>query len=177
MEEIFKGVHPQDKFVLLVVDRGQPTPSFPAAFYLHKVSSLEGKSESDKFIEMPIELVTKCAPESLSIPEVRNKTELDIVTELYQGHPLLLDPSKGWTISLVNEFHMTNDSTLFRTDNKGWPLFEGKHFHQFIPNFEKTIRTVDKEKGLTRTGKIREYAAINRESANTCRFGLQKHRE
>ncbi|MCL4518110.1 MAG: hypothetical protein M1587_02815, partial [Thaumarchaeota archaeon] len=173
IEEIFKGVHPQDKFVLLVVDKGNPSPSFPAAFYLHKVSSLVCKSEQEKFIEMPIDLVAKCAPETLSIPEVRNKEELDIIAGLYEGHPLLSDPSKGWAISLVNEFHMTNDSGLFRKENQGWPLFEGKHFHQFIPNFGKTVKTVDREEGLERTARIREYAVINRELHNTCRLAYR----
>jgi len=97
----------------------------------------------------------------LSIPEVRNKRQLEVFSWLYQNHSLLNDEKKGWSIALVRELDRTNDSDLFRSDGKGWPLIEGKHFHQFIPDFEKTMFTVDPKEGLERTSKHREYRGIN----------------
>ena len=35
---------------------------------------------------------------------------------------------------------------LFKTDNSGWPLLEGKNFHQFLPDYEKPIFSVNPAK-------------------------------
>jgi hypothetical protein len=160
---IFPDVDRRYKFVLLVVDKTTPTESFPAAFYLHEIEAFEGKTEQEKFVEIPAELVKISAPESLSIPEVRNKKQLEVFSWLYGHHPLLNDETKGWTVALVRELDRTNDSDLFRSDGKGWPLVEGKHFHQFIPDYEKPIFTVNPTEGLERTSKHREYIGVNKE--------------
>src|SRR5208283_4285184 len=76
-------IHRSYKFVLLLADRSSPTPDFRAAFYLHEVESLEGKSEKDKFISMPLELVRLSAPDTLSIPEVRNNEALSVFHKIY----------------------------------------------------------------------------------------------
>jgi len=121
---IFPDIHRSYKFVLLVVDKATPTDSFPAAFYLHQTEALEGKTEQEKFVELPMELVKNSAPDSLSIPEVRNKKQLEVFSWLYQNHPLLSDTKKGWNVALLSELHRTADSSLFRSDGKGWPLIE-----------------------------------------------------
>lgn len=163
----------RNKFVLLVADRKPPTSEFPAAFYLHDVESLEGKSEREKFIAMPLELVKMSAPDSLSIPEVRNQKELEVFTKLYVQHPLLQDAKKGWNVLLVDELHPTNDSDLFRRDNKGWPLFKGESFHQFLPEYEKPMFTVSPTEGLARTKKHRETRGINEKLHKTARLAFR----
>ena len=160
---IFPDVHRSYKFVLLVVDKTAPTESFPAAFYLHEIEAIEAKAEQEKFVEIPVELVKISAPESLSIPEVRNKQQLEVFYWLYQNHTLLGDTKKGWGVALLSELHRTADSGLFRSDGEGWPLIEGKHFHQFIPDFEKPIFTINPDAGLKRTSRHREYKGINKE--------------
>jgi hypothetical protein len=162
-KRIFPAIDSRYKFVLLVADKTQPTNSFPAAFYLHDMTALEGKIEQDKFVTIPTSLIKLSAPESLSIPEVRNKRQLEVFQWLYEHHPLLGDPKKGWTVSLVTELHRTADSDLFRTDGKGWPLIEGKHFHQFIPDYERPMFTVRSEEGLKRTSRHKEYQIVNKE--------------
>jgi hypothetical protein len=159
--------------VLLVVDKTTPTESFPAAFYLHEIEALEGKIEQEKFVEIPAELVKISAPESLSIPEVRNKKQLEVFSWLYKNHPLLCDESKGWNVALLSELHKTADSDLFRTDGKGWPLIEGKNFHQFLLDFEKVIFAVDPDKGLKRVSKRKEYRGITDEIHRTVRLGFR----
>ena len=158
---IFRDVHRSYKFVLLVWAKSGHASSFPAAFYLHDVKALEGKVEQDKFLELSLELINKCAPDTLSIPEVRNEKQLEVFSKLYHNHPLLKDSGKGWTVALVSELHRTNDSDLFRTDGKGWPLIEGKNFHQFIPDFEKTIFNIDPGEGLERLSKHKELEGIS----------------
>ncbi len=154
---IFPDVDGRMKFALLIWDKDEPVSAFPAAFYLQDVLSLEGRAEQDKFLQMPMELVSICAPESLSIPEVRSEQHLQVFDKLYREHPLLGDPKKGWHVGLVAELHRTNDSNLFRSDGQGWPLIEGKCFHQFLPDYEKPVFTVDPEKGLKRTERCRDY--------------------
>jgi len=158
---IFPDVHRSYKFVLFVVDKTTPTESFPAAFYLHEIESLEGKVEQEKFVEIPVELVKISAPESLSIPEVRNKRQLDVFSWLYEHHPLLGDEQKGWNAVFVQELNRTTDSDLFKTEGKDWALIEGKNFHQFLMDFEKTYFTIRHEEGLRRTARHREYNMQN----------------
>ena len=170
---IFPDVHRSYKFVLLVADKAEPMPSFPAAFYLHDIEALEGKTEQEKFVDVPVNLIKISAPESLSIPEVRNKKQLEVFSWLYNNNPLLSDEKKGWGIVIVRELDRTGDSDLFRSDGKGWPLIEGKHFHQFIPDFEKTTFTVSYKEGLERTSKHREYRGINREIHEIARLAFR----
>lgn len=170
---IFPDIHRSYKFVLLVADKAESADSFPAAFYLHDIEALEGKVEQEKFVEVPTELVKLSAPESLSIPEVRNKQQLEVFTWLYENHPLLSDEKKGWTIGLLRELDRTNDSDLFRSDGKGWPLIEGKHFNQFLPDFEKTTFSVSPKEGLERTSKHKEYRGINKEVHENVRLAFR----
>jgi hypothetical protein len=107
-------------------------------------------------------LIRLSAPDSLSIPEPRNRSQLQVFKKLYERHPLLGDERKGWTVSLIQELNRTSDSDLFRSDGKGWPLIEGKHFHQFIPDYDKPDFTVNPTEGLQRTAKHREYENANR---------------
>jgi hypothetical protein len=194
---IFPDVHRSYKFVLLAVDKAAPTESFPAAFYLHEIQALDGKVEQEKFVEVPVEIIKISAPESLSIPEVRNKKQLEVFKWLYRNHPLLNDERKGWGVallreldrtadsdlfrdnnqkydlSLLTELHRTMDSDLFKTDGSGWPLIEGKNFHQFLPDYEKPIFSVDAKEALKRTMKRKEYQGINREVHETVRLAFR----
>lgn len=155
-------IHRSFKFCLLIVEKGSPLPSFPAAFYLHNLDSLEGKGEQEKFVEVARSLITLSAPNSLSIPEVRNKQQLQVFSYIYNKHPLLGDNrSKHWSVSLVRELDRTNDSELFKIDNKGWNLIEGKNFNQFLPDYEKASFTVDVKLGLERTQRHEDYSHIN----------------
>ena len=156
---IFPDVDGGMKFSLLVWDRAEPVPSFPAAFYLQDIEALEGKAEQDKFLEMPMDLVRISAPSSLSIPEVRNGQHMQVFSKIYHDHPLLGNPKKGWHVGFVAELHRTIASKegLFRSDGQGWPLIEGKCFHQFLPDYEKPIFTVDPDRGLKRTARCGLY--------------------
>jgi hypothetical protein len=171
---IFPDVHRSYKFVLLVADRTAPAPSFPAAFYLQETEALEGKTERNKFVEIPFELVKISAPESLSIPEPRNNVELEIIEKIYDSHSLIGNPSKSWSIKLIRELDFPADSGLLRTDGKGWPLYDGKNIHQFIPDFEKTEFSIDPKMGLDRSARHREFKLINKEIHEKSRLVLRR---
>jgi hypothetical protein len=170
---IFPDVHRSYKFVLLVADKVAPPESFPAAFYLHDVEALEGKTEQEKFLQISLNLIKKCAPESLSIPEIRNKRQLEVFSRLYENHPLISNTAKGWTASLVTELHRTADSDLFKTDGKGWSLADGKSFHQFLCGYEKSQFSVDPSKALQRMAGCREYEGINKQIHEKVRLAFR----
>jgi hypothetical protein len=77
---VFPDVDRRFKFVLLIVDKTTPTKirfRQPSTCMKSKPWR-EIKSEQEKFVEIPVELVRISAPESLSIPEVRNKQQLEV---------------------------------------------------------------------------------------------------
>ena len=64
------------------------------------------------------------------------KSDLDVlIAKKVMRHPLLgHEVHNAWSIKFGTEFHMTNDSYLFRTTGlKGsLPLYEGKMINQFV---------------------------------------------
>ena len=155
-----KGIFDIDsryKFVLLVADKATPTETFPAAFYLHDVNALAGKVEQEKFIDMSVNFVKRASPGSLSIPEARSHDEIDLLEKIYDAHPLLLSANRNLSISLVRE-----DLSLTSTNEKGWQIFEGKNFHQFILDFEKSSCSIMPSEGLRITAKHKKFGNLNR---------------
>ena len=51
--KIFPEVDSRYKFILLTAANTTPQSDFEAAFYLHDIASLHGKTEKDKFLSMP----------------------------------------------------------------------------------------------------------------------------
>jgi Eco57I restriction-modification methylase len=162
---IFPDVHRSYKFVLLVMDNMNADKDFPAMFYLHSVDVLDGKEDESRFVNLNRDFIKLVSPSSFSIPEVRSELEVGIFEHLYRLHPLIsegIDNGK-WTFKFVTEMHRTNASHLFKTEGKGWPLIEGKHFRQFIPDYEKINFTVNEKDGLDYVSKIREYGGLSKE--------------
>jgi hypothetical protein len=160
---IFEGVHRSFKFVVLTFEKHLPPAplqrgesnsflsspplegeaaiaagggalkqSFPAAFMRHEVSELTDFPNSDS-LQISTDLIKKLSPDSQSIMEFKNETDIKIAQKML-AFPLLGEQLKNtWNLKLANEFHMTNDSHLFKTENATGrlPLFEGKMIHQF----------------------------------------------
>ena len=146
----------------------KPAPSFDAAFYLRDIASLDGKAEQEKFLTMPMDLIQLTSPDILAIPEVRNHKDVDILNHVYKRHACVRDglDNGKYTISFVSELHRTNDSRLFRRGGKGWPLTEGKNFHQFISDYSKSEFTIMPKEGLNKTKTKKEYKSKNHEIHN-----------
>lgn len=176
IQRIFPAIHSDYKFVLLIATNRGTATEFPAAFYLHDMDALDGRVERDKFLTMSNKFVRLVSPESFSIPEVRNQKEVRLFTKLYSNHPIIsngIGANQKWSFRFVREIDRTNAAHLFKTNGKGWPLIEGKHFHQFIPDYEKPDFTIDKEEGLKWTSKVREYGDLNKEFHNVSRLAFR----
>ncbi|MFM5982107.1 MAG: Eco57I restriction-modification methylase domain-containing protein, partial [Sphaerospermopsis kisseleviana] len=155
---IFEGVHKSFKFVILTFENGKQTLSFPAKFMRHDVGELNS-FPGDDCINMSVDLIKRLSPDSISIMEF--KTDLDIhIAEKMSRFPLLGEEIQDtWNLKLTAEFHMTNDSHLFKTEpGKGrLPLYEGKMIHQFNHTWGKPKYWLDEKEArqaLLKRGEI-----------------------
>ena len=145
---IFEGVHRSFKFVVLTYEKGGQTEQFPAAFMRHDVAELD-RFPRDGALEMSVELVRRLSPDSLSVMEFKSEIDVEIAQKMLK-YPLLGEKLAGtWNLVLGNEFHMTNDSRLFRTEPGPGrlPLYEGKMMHQFMCTLREPRYWVDEQEG------------------------------
>lgn len=147
-KEIFEGVHRSFKFVVLTFEKGGNTQRFPAAFMRHDVAELD-RFPDEGALELDVELIRRLSPDSHSVMEF--KSELDIaIVEKMLTYPLLGEKREGeWQVGFTAEFHMTNDSKLFKTarGEGRLPLYEGKMIWQFDAYYEKPRYWVDEQEG------------------------------
>lgn len=145
---IFENVDSRFKFVVLTFEKGGSTEKFPSAFMRHDVAEL-GHFPKQGALPLSVDLIRRLSPDSLSIMEF--KTDLDVViAEKMLKSPLLgSDVNNSWKFELANEFHMRNDSHLFRTsEGKNCPpLFTGKMFWQFSLTSEHSGYWIDEREG------------------------------
>ncbi|MFM6370325.1 MAG: Eco57I restriction-modification methylase domain-containing protein, partial [Dolichospermum sp.] len=156
---IFQGVDSRFKFVVLTFQNLvganghsplplQGTISFPARFMRHDVGELNSFPDDD-CIHISVDLIKRLSPDSISVMEF--KSDLDIfIAEKMSRFPLLGEEIQDkWNLKLTQEFNMTNDSHLFKTEpGKGrLPLYEGKMIHQFTHKFAEPRYWVEEEEG------------------------------
>jgi hypothetical protein len=142
---IFEGVHHAQKFCFLTFEKGGKTEQFQATFRINPREAVKPEdlanfiqSESN-YVTISLDLIRRLASESYSVMEFQGQTDIQIAEKLLK-FPLLGERIKDvWNLSLTREFDMTNDSHLFKTAlaSNRLPLWEGKQFHQFEPNFAK----------------------------------------
>ncbi|MEG4245216.1 hypothetical protein QUA46_05670 [Microcoleus sp. MON2_D6] len=148
---IFEGVDHRFKFCLLTFEKGKSTESFQAAFRINpreaiRVDKLDTfLNNPDECIEISVNLIRRLSPDSLSVMEFKNEGDIRIAEKMLQ-FPLLGEQIEGkWNLRLTAEFHMTNDSHLFKQEpGKGkLPLYEGKMIHQFTHLYAEPRYWVD----------------------------------
>lgn len=147
-KEIFENVHRSFKFVVLSFEKGGVTNKFPAAFMRTSVDELVG-FPANGASEISVEFIKKQSPDSYSIMEIKNEYDLK-VAEKMMAFPLISDIlNDGHDFSLTTEFHMTNDSYLFKTkqDKFSLSLYEGKMINQFDHLFSKPKYWVNETEG------------------------------
>jgi hypothetical protein len=136
---IFEAVDSRFKFVMLTFEKGGRTDAFPAAFMRHDLADL-AEFPRRGALPLSVELIRRLAPDSLSIMEFRNEIDIAIAEKMI-AFPLLGRKVPGtWNLTLGSEFHMTNDSDLFKTapEPRRLPLYEGRLIHQFTHRWATT---------------------------------------
>lgn len=152
---IFENVHHAQKFCLVVFEKGGNSHTFKVAFRINPREAV-ASTELDEFLnsdgnhlQIPVELVRRLSPDSLSIMEFKNKLDIVIAEKALQ-FPLLGEEIEGtWNVNLTAEFHMTNDSGLFKTSPGAGrlPLYEGKMIWHFDHRFARERYWVDEKQG------------------------------
>jgi len=150
---IFEGVDHRFKFCLLTFEKGKSTESFQAAFRINPREAIRVEkldtflNNQDECIEISVNLIRRLSPDSLSVMEFKNQGDIRIAEKMLQ-FPLLGEQIEGkWNLRLTAEFHMTNDSHLFKQEpGKGrLPLYEGKMIHQFTHLYAEPRYWVDEK--------------------------------
>lgn len=169
---IFEGVDSRFKFVVLTFEKttipriqqagernasappadlllpAQGTSSFPAAFMRHDVAELD-RFPSEGALWLDVDLIRRLSPDSHSVMEFKSERDVRIAEKMLR-FPLLGEQlANTWNVAFTAEFHMTNDSRLFKVEPaKGrLPLFVGKMIWQFDAAYEKPSYWVDIKEG------------------------------
>lgn len=145
---IFENVDSRFKFVVLTFEKGGTTTQLPAAFMRHDVAELE-RFPGDDSVQISIELVKKLSPDSYSIMEFKSDTDITIAKKMLK-YPLLGEEIEGvWNLRFTAEFHMTNDSHLFKEKpaEGRLPLYEGKMIWQYDHRYSEPRYWVDEKAG------------------------------
>jgi len=151
---IFEGVDHRFKFCLLTFEKGSTTESFETCFRIDPREAIRA-SELESFfanrsarLPISVELVRRLTPDSLSVMEFKSERDIEIAEKMSQ-FPLLGEEIEGkWNLKLTAEFHMTNDSHLFKQEQGEGrlPLYEGKMIHQFTHQYAEPRYWVDESK-------------------------------
>lgn len=174
---IFENVMHNFKFCLLTYKKDVPKEYFKGSFriYVHEAiepNELEGFLSSDEFkLKIPIKVVKEFAPDSLSIMEYKEEIDLEIAKKLIEFPMLGNDLADVWNFRLSSEFHMTNDSKLFKqSEGQGrLVLYEGKMIHQFTHLFNTPQYWVVEREG-------RKSLLLNSETDKGQKFEYQNYR-
>lgn len=137
---IFDSVEHRFPFTLLSFEKGGRTDHFRATFRINPREAIStGELDAflhnpNTFVDITTDFVERQSPESLSVMEIRRDIDFTIVDKILQFPPLGEKLPDSWNVRFTSEFHMTNDSHLFRTESGVGMLrlFEGKMMNQFI---------------------------------------------
>lgn len=143
---VFGAVDGRFKFVTFGTRKGESTDCFKCAFMEHDPERLP---EIDSgALRMRVKQVNKFSPDTLSVMEFRSQRDIDVTDKIYSDWPLMADHiDELWNVKLTQEFNMTSHSSLFTTQPKGYPLYEGKMIWQFDSYFsEPTYWLIDNAK-------------------------------
>jgi type I restriction-modification system DNA methylase subunit len=152
---IFEGVHHAFKFALLTFEKGKATKEFDAIFRINPREAIRPNElgtflhDQSQRVRLSVPLVRQLSPDSLSVMEFKQPIDIAIAQKMLQ-FPLLGEKIEGkWNLKLTAEFHMTNDSHLFKTKPAPGrlPLYEGKMIHQFTHQFAEPRYWVDEQEG------------------------------
>ncbi|MGB7441722.1 MAG: RNA-binding domain-containing protein, partial [Coleofasciculaceae cyanobacterium] len=152
---IFEGVDHRFKFCLLDFEKGSQTDFFTAAFRIDPREAIRPVqletflNNRDEHIEISVPLIRKLSPDSLSVMEFKNKTDIRISQKMGK-FPLLGEEIQGkWNLKLTAEFHMTSASHLFKPQPAAGrlPLYEGKMIHQFTHQYAEPRYWIDESEG------------------------------
>ncbi len=136
---IFDNVDHRFKICIFSFQKAGSTPHFAAAFRSQPREAVRVE-DLDRFLHDPTEhvqistgLVRRLSPDSLSVLEFKSDLDVQIAEKMLRFPLLGEERDDAWNVRFTAEFHMTNDSNLFKESpgNGSLPLYEGKMISQF----------------------------------------------
>jgi len=148
---LFEGVDHRFRICLLAFEKGGETDDFPAAFRINPREAIAADRlaaflhSPGEHLRLSVELVQRLSPDSFSVVEFKNESDIRIAARLLKFPPLGELIENKWKLQLTAEFHMTNDSRLYHSEVAPGrlPLCEGKMIHQFRQDFAAPRYWVD----------------------------------
>ena len=155
-EKIFP-IDSRYRFVLLCVQNNIGPDKFPAGFYLHHLTTLNDQTkEKEKFGTLSKSKILESPSGECIIPEASGK-ELELFEKISQNNSFESGIRDGWSMNMSSGFHKTNNSDLFQKDRKGWPIYEGKHMHQYNHKWSNPQFSANSKNGLDRESRRRVF--------------------
>lgn len=160
-------IHGQYKFNVMSFDKRKPKKDykFNAGFYWYDDIWLNGVPDQDYIVLNKLNaqkyhitypyatsFIKAMEPDLWTIFEIRSPLLLQVFEKLLQ-FPAIGENQEPFHIDTYTEFDMTNDSDLFRTDGRGWPLYQGGKIHHYNAHFEIIERFVTQSEGEERLSK------------------------
>ena len=113
----FPDVHASFKFCVFIASPSPVEDPARCAFYLHSVTALD---DPERCFPLTAEDFARVNPNTGTAPIFRTRRDAELTTAIYGRLPVLVDRSSGeevkaWPVKYSTMFHMTNDSSLFRT--------------------------------------------------------------
>jgi hypothetical protein len=151
---IFESVHHAFKFCILTFEKDHATDTFRAAFRINPREAVTSERieaflhDPNEHVSLSVPLIRRLSPDSLSVMELRSALDVAIAEKMLR-FPLLGTTIKDtWNVRFSAEFHMTNDSHLFKTSQGDGrlPLYEGKMIHQFTHTWGTNKYWINEEK-------------------------------
>ena len=150
----FPDVDSRFKFCAMIASPSPVKSDTLCAFFLQDVSELQ---DPERCFPLSAKDFSYLNPNTGTAPIFRTRRDAALTTAIYSRLPVLVDDSSGtevkaWPVKYTTMFHMTNDSSLFRTRHEleekegayptggnrfrskagDWvPLYVGRMIHQF----------------------------------------------
>ena len=152
---IFEEVHHSFGLLFLTFTKGGKTDSLRATFRINPREAIKAEDfarfvgDEDNFIDLSAKLIGSMNAETRSVLEFRSATDVAIVEKMLKFPSLGQELEGVWNLQLTNEFHMTNDSSAFKTEfaENRLPLFTGRMFNQFELTKEHSGYWIDEAEG------------------------------
>ncbi|MDQ3060774.1 MAG: ATP-binding protein [Pseudomonadota bacterium] len=152
---IFEEVDHRFCFTFLTFSKGGTTDKLRATFRINPREAIKAENflsfvnDDDNFVELSAEIISSLNAETRSVLEFRSMSDVAVMTKMLRFPPLGKALENTWNLRLTNEFHMTNDSSVFKTEPSPsrLPLFTGRMFNQFELTKEHSGYYIDEADG------------------------------
>jgi type I restriction-modification system DNA methylase subunit len=152
---IFEEVDHRVCFAFLSFTKGGETKKLRASFRINPREAIKADDfdrfvhDESNFVELSAALISSMNAETRSVLEFRSPADVSIVEKMLRFPPLSKKLEGLWNLQLTNEFHMTNDSGVFKTEPAAGrlPLFTGRMFNLFELSSEHSGYWIDEADG------------------------------